>query len=84
VTTKVRTSTGIMHDSTQAFVLNDQDATDTLASLRVIHNNLQLILLKAHQEEVEKAAAPQGQGATNTVGVTSSATADLGVMRAGT
>lgn len=83
MTTKVRTSTGIMHDSTQAFVLNNQDATDTLASLRVIHNNLQLVLLKAHQEEVEKETAQQNSGATNTVGVSSMATADLGVVRAG-
>jgi len=50
VTTKIRTAAGITHDTTQAFVLGPEDATDTLASLRVIHNNLQLILIKAQQD----------------------------------
>lgn len=50
VTTKVRTQIGVMHDTTQSFVLNGDDANDVLASLRVIHNNLQLALMKAQQE----------------------------------
>lgn len=50
VTTKIRTQMGILHDTTQSFVLSGQDASDTLASLRVIHNNLQLLLMKAQQE----------------------------------
>jgi len=54
VTTKVRTQLGVMHDTTQSFVLSGQDASDTLASLRVIHNNLQLMLMRA-QQEAEKA-----------------------------
>ena len=60
ITTKVRTITGIVHDSSQGFILNGEDASDTLGSLRVIHNNIQLILLKAQQEaeaEAEAAAA---------------------------
>lgn len=56
VTTKVRTQLGILHDTAQSFILNGQDASDTLASLRVIHNNLQLLLMKAQQEAEQ---APQ-------------------------
>jgi hypothetical protein len=51
VTTKVRTPLGVMHDTTQSFVLNGEDANDTLASLRVIHNNLQLSLMKMQQQQ---------------------------------
>ena len=58
VTTKVRTQVGILHDTTQSFMLSGEDASDTLASLRVIHNNLQLTLMKV-QQEAEKAAAEQ-------------------------
>jgi hypothetical protein len=58
VTTKVRTNVGILHDTTQSFMLSGEDSSDTLASLRVIHNNLQLTLMKA-QQEAEKAAAEQ-------------------------
>lgn len=50
VTTKVRTKIGVMHDTTQSFVLSGDEASDVLASLRVIHNNLQLALMKAQQE----------------------------------
>jgi len=50
VTTKVRTQLGVMHDTAQSFVLSGQDAADTLGSLRVIHNNLQLMLMRAQQE----------------------------------
>lgn len=50
VTTKVRTKIGVMHDTTQSFVLSGDEASDVLASLRVIHNNLQLTLMKAQQE----------------------------------
>jgi len=84
VTTKVKTNAGIMHDSTQTFTMGNQDATDTLASLRVIHNNLQLILLKAHQEEVERETSNQNSSDQNMVGASSAATADLGVVRVGT
>jgi len=49
-TTKVRTQLGVMHDTTQSFMLSGQDASDTLGSLRVIHNNLQLMLMRAQQE----------------------------------
>jgi len=51
VTTKVRTPLGVMHDTTQAFILNGEEANDTLASLRVIHNNLQLALMKMQQQQ---------------------------------
>ena len=57
ITTKVRTATGIVHDSSQGFILNGEDASDTLGSLRVIHNNIQLILLKAQQEAEAAEAA---------------------------
>jgi len=57
VTTKVRTQLGVMHDTTQSFMLNGQDAADTLGSLRVIHNNLQLMLMRA-QQEAEKTPEP--------------------------
>lgn len=58
VTTKVRTQVGVMHDTTQSFMLSGSDASDTLASLRVIHNNLQLTLMKA-QQEADKAEQPK-------------------------
>lgn len=68
VTTKVRTQVGILHETTQSFMLSGQESSDTLASLRVIHNNLQLTLMKAQQEaEAEQAAAkekPEAAGAS--------------------
>lgn len=54
VTTKVRTAMGIMHDTTQSFVLTGEGASDTLASLRVIHNNIQLALVKLAEESSEE------------------------------
>lgn len=60
VTTKVRTQVGVMHDTTQSFMLSGNDASDTLASLRVIHNNLQLTLMKA-QQEAEQASADEAK-----------------------
>lgn len=64
VTTKVRTPLGVMHDTTQSFVLNGEEANDTLASLRVIHNNLQLALMKMQQQQeaqdVEKGKTNDG------------------------
>jgi hypothetical protein len=60
VTTKIRTQLGVLHDATQSFVLSGQDASDTLASLRVIHNNLQLMLMKV-QQEAEKAPEEQSK-----------------------
>lgn len=53
VTTKVRTGMGILHDTTQSFVLTGEGASDTLASLRVIHNNIQLALMKLSEETAE-------------------------------
>lgn len=64
-----------MHDTTQAFVLDQEDATDTLASLRVIHNNLQLILLRAQQDsetEVETATS-SNNGSAVELGVSNNA-----------
>ena len=61
VTTKIRTVVGILHDTTQSFVLSGDDAADTLASLRIIHNNLQLTLMKAQQES--EAGAKPSDGA---------------------
>lgn len=63
MTTKVRTTTGVLHDNTQSFVLSGTDAADTLGSLRVIHNNLQLLLIKAQQESEEKGSAPKDAAA---------------------
>jgi len=54
VTTKVRTPLGVTHDTTQSFFLNGEEANDTLASLRVIHNNLQLALMKMQQQQEVK------------------------------
>ena len=51
VTTKIRTVQGIVHDTTQSFVLSGEGANDTLASLRVIHNNIQLALMQKNEEE---------------------------------
>lgn len=56
-------------------MLGQEDATDTLASLRVIHNNLQLILLRAQQDmetEVETATA-SNNGSTVELGVSQGA-----------
>ena len=83
ITTKVRTITGIVHDSSQGFILNGEDASDTLGSLRVIHNNIQLILLKAQQEaeaEAEAAAAEaEAPAAMATAAKSGSSTPSLGV-----
>ena len=57
VTTKVRTHLGVSHDTTQTFILNGDDAADTLASVRVIHNNLQLTMMRAEQEAASRAEA---------------------------
>ena len=57
VTTKVRTHLGVSHDTTQTFILNGNDASDTLASVRVIHNNLQLTMMRAEQESASRAEA---------------------------
>jgi len=58
VTTKVRTQTGVLHDNTQSFVLSGTDAADTLGSLRIIHNNLQLLLMKAQQDSEAQESQP--------------------------
>lgn len=84
ITTKVRTITGIVHDSSQGFILNGEDASDTLGSLRVIHNNIQLILLKAQQEaeaEAEAAAAAEAEApaAMAAAAKSGSSTPSLGV-----
>lgn len=71
VTTKVRTQLGIMHDTTQSFVLNGTDAADTLASLRVIHNNLQLALMKVQQEAEKAAESTESSSAASMEVVTS-------------
>ena len=68
VNTKLKTSAGIGHNNSQNFVIQGQDATDTLGSLKVIHNNLQLLVLKAQQEQAneeakEAAAASEGEQA---------------------
>ena len=63
VTTKVKTQLGITHDTTQTFLLNGGDASDTLASLRVIHNNLQLSMMKL-QQELERATAESAKEST--------------------
>ena len=68
VTTKVRTQLGVMHDTTQSFMLSGQDAVDTLGSLRVIHNNLQLMLMRA-QQEAEKAPEPANTSDSPSLGV---------------
>lgn len=67
VTTKIRTHVGILHDTTQSFVLSGSEASDTLASLRIIHNNLQLTLMKAQQE-----ADKQDSGESSTANATMS------------
>jgi hypothetical protein len=83
VNTRVKTPLGIMHDSTQSFVLGGAEATDTLASLRVIHNNLQMILIKSQQESENASNAQQSaEEDTNQVKATSNASAELGVVSA--
>ena len=82
ITTKVRTITGIVHDSSQGFILNGEDASDTLGSLRVIHNNIQLILLKAQQEaeaEAAEAAEAEAPAAMAAAAKSGSSTPSLGV-----
>jgi len=81
ITTKVRTITGIVHDSSQGFILNGEDASDTLGSLRVIHNNIQLILLKAQQEAEAEAAAAEAEApaAMAAAAKSGSSTPSLGV-----
>ena len=81
ITTKVRTITGIVHDSSQGFILNGEDASDTLGSLRVIHNNIQLILLKAQQEAEAEAAEAEAEApaAMAAAAKSGSSTPSLGV-----
>lgn len=79
ITTKVRTITGIVHDSSQGFILNGEDASDTLGSLRVIHNNIQLILLKAQQEAEAEAAEAEAPAAMAAAAKSGSSTPSLGV-----
>lgn len=68
VTTKVKTHLGVLHDTTQTFILNGDDASDTLASVRVIHNNLQLIMMKAEQELASRAEAEATSASLSVVG----------------
>ena len=51
VTSRIRMPNGVQHDVSDSFVLAGQDATDTLASLKTIHNSIKLILMKAQQEQ---------------------------------
>ena len=60
VTTKVRTPIGVLHDTTQTFLLQGEDAADTLGSLRVIHNNLQLAMMKLQHENDKQEEAAKG------------------------
>lgn len=82
VNTRVRTPIGIMHDSTQSFVLGGTDATDTLASLRVIHNNLQMVLIKSQEANAAPQEDVSEEDTSNPVRATSSASAELGVASA--
>jgi hypothetical protein len=47
---------GVQHDVSDSFLLGGQDAADTLASLKMIHSNIKMLLMKAQQEQ-EAAAA---------------------------
>lgn len=42
---------GIQHDIADSFVLSGQDALDTLASLKMIHNNIKMMLVRTQQEQ---------------------------------
>jgi hypothetical protein len=47
---------GVQHDIADSFVLGGQDASDTLASLKMIHNNIKMLLMRAQQQQEEAAA----------------------------
>ena len=51
VTSRVKMPNGVQHDVSDSFVLAGQDAKDTLASLKMIHNSIKLLLLRAQQEQ---------------------------------
>lgn len=54
---------GVQHDVSDSFILSGQDASDTLASLKMIHNNIKMILMKAQQEQ--EMAAQNVEAAVN-------------------
>lgn len=51
VTSRLRMPNGVQHDVSDSFVLGGQDAADTLASLKMIHSNIKMLLMKAQQEQ---------------------------------
>lgn len=55
---------GVQHDVSDSFVLAGQDAADTLASLKMIHNNIKMLLMKAQQEQEAAAAKASAEAAT--------------------
>lgn len=50
VTSRVKMPTGVVNDTSHSFVLAGQDAADTLASLKMIHSNIQMQMMKAQQQ----------------------------------
>jgi hypothetical protein len=56
---------GVQHDVSDSFVLGGQDASDTLASLKMIHSNIKMLLMKAQQNQ-ETAAANVAANADST------------------
>lgn len=57
VTSRLRMPNGVQHDVSDSFVLGGQDALDTLASLKMIHSNIKMLLMKAQQDQETAAAA---------------------------
>jgi hypothetical protein len=54
---------GVQHDIADSFILGGQDAADTLASLKMIHNNIKMLLMRAQQEQEAAAAANSNEEA---------------------
>ena len=65
VTSRVKMPTGVINDTSHSFVLGGQDAADTLTSLKMIHNNIQMQLMKA-QQQMEQQAQQQMEQPTET------------------
>jgi hypothetical protein len=57
VTSRLKMPNGVQHDIADSFILAGQDAIDTLASLKMIHSNIKMLLLKAQQEQESKVQA---------------------------
>jgi hypothetical protein len=69
--------TGVVNDTSHSFILAGQDATDTLTSLKMIHNNIQMQMMRVQQQmEQQLQQEMQAQADSNTSAIEESAPAE--------